>query len=60
MLRIGQKVHLSGDNVEAGIDDVATVDGFELVDEGYVVHLLFPSVSEEGGDDANNGDDISK
>lgn len=42
MLKIGQRITLSGETVQKGIDDVAIVDGFEMTGDGYVVHLFFP------------------
>lgn len=43
MLRIGQRITLSGEGIEPGVDDQAIVDGFKIVDGGYIVYLLFPS-----------------
>lgn len=43
MLKLGQKVTLSGETVEGGIDDVAIVDGLQLVPGGYTVILFFPN-----------------
>jgi len=43
MLKLGQKITLSGETVEEGIDDVAIVDGFQMVPGGYTVILFFPN-----------------